>query len=493
MIPFGSYAPDQAILGSGFASIAKNVVPRTNGSYGPVLGPSVFSGALTARCQGAFSCKDTTSAVHSFAGDATKLYKLSGLTWNDVSKGGGYTVSSEEFWEFILFGDRVIACAASNAPQVFQLGVSALFADLSATAPTGKHVAKIDPGFVMFGNLTGFPGRIHWGAFNDATNWPTVGTAAAEAVQSNLYDLPSGGAVQRIIGAVGGADGLIFMETAVYRVDYVGPPAVFEFHEIERGRGIDAPHSVVNVGPFALYWNTDGSYRTDGALPLPIGHNRIDRTHIQNDADDNFINRVVGSLDPEEKMVWWIYPSATGVGGGTCDKALIYEYVLDRFSTAEFQAEYIYHALSAGLTLEDLDSISSSLDALPLSLDHRTYAGGRGVLGVFNTDHKLAFLSGDALAATVETGEFDPDDQRLFVSSIRPLVNTDGDVTAQVGYRDTPGGTATFTTATSRGSDGTCPQRISARYVKARVSVAAAAVWSHLQGITAIFRKEGRR
>lgn len=492
MIPFGQYAPDQPILGSEFASIAKNVVPVTARSYGPLNDLGVTSDALTARAQGGFSCKDTTGASHNFTGDATKLYKLtSSSTWEDVSKGGGYTVAAEEFWEFILFNEYVVAVQQGNAPQSFQLGTSTDFADLSASAPTGKHVGKIDPGFVMIGNLTGLPNRVHWGEFGDPTSWPTVGTAAAEAAQSNLYDLPSGGAVQRIVGAVGGADGLIFMENAIYRLDYVGPPGVFEFHEIERGRGVDAPHSIVNVGPFAFYLGVDGFKRTDGGVPVSIGEGRVDATFLA-DVDDNFINRVVGCLDPVTKLIFWIYPS-NSTGGGACDRVMIYHYELDRWSYGEIATEYVYPSLSQGFTLEGLDSISASLDALPLSLDHRAYAGGRTSIAAFTTAHKLAYFTGSALAATVETGEFDSANTRVFGRGIRPLVDTDGTVTAAIGYRDTPGGSVTFTSATSRGADGVCPQRIDARYAKARVSVAAAATWTHAQGIEVLSRRGGKR
>ena len=489
MIPFGQYAPDQPILGSEFASIAKNVVPVTARSYGPLNDLAVFSSALTARCQGAIAGKDTTGAVHQFAGDATKLYKISSSSWSDVS-GAAYNISPEEFWEFIQFGLYIIATNVNNPVQSYLLGTSATFADLSTGAPQAKHIAKVDPGFVMLGNTLAASNRVHWGAIEDPTSWPTLGTAAAAAAQSDSRDLQSGGAVQRIIGAVGGSDGMVFMETAVYRADYVGSPAVFNFHEIERGRGVDAPQSIVNVGPYALYLGVDGFMKTDGAVAVSIGHQRVDETFLA-DVDNDYINRVVGCLDPVSKLVFWIYPS-TATGVGVCDKVIIYNHVLDRWSHAELSTEYIYPALSASYTLENLDAISGSLDALSPSLDHQAWAGGRGSFGVFDTTHKLSFFTGSPLAATIETGEFDSANQRILVQGVRPLVNG-GTITSAVGYRDTPQGTPTFTTATSAGSDGVCPQRIATRYAKARVSIAAGGTWTHAQGIEALYRPEGRR
>ena len=490
MITFGQYSPDQPILGSPFCSVARNVVPKTQKSFGPQNSMGIFSTALTARCQGAFSCKNMTGTPNNFAGDATKLYLINGSTWTDVSKSGGYNTTSEEFWEFIQFDDYVIATNFADAVQSYQFVVSSNFGNLSSGAPNAKHVGKIDPGFVMLGNLVGAPNRIHWGELNNPTSWPTPGTSTAEAAQSNQYDLPSGGEVQRIIGAVGGADGLIFMQNAVYRVAYVGTPSVFQFQEIERGRGVDAPHSIVNVGPFVIYLGVDGFYKTDGISAVPIGIDRVDKTFL-NDVDDDFINRVVGCLDPISKLIYWIYPSSS-TGGGTCDRAMIYDYALDRWSDAELTTEYIVQSLSAGSTLESLDSVSSSLDALSLSLDHRSFAGGRGSIGLFDSAHKLNFFTGSSLTATLETGEFDPENQRIFVSGIRCLIDG-GTVTAAVGHRNTPNGSVTFTTATSVGSDGICPQRISTRYAKVRVSIAAGGTWSHAQGIEPVYRLDGRR
>ena len=54
---------------------------------------------------------------------------------------------------------------------------------------------------------------------------------------------------------------------------------------------------------------------------------------------------------------------------GTYDKLLGYDFLLDRFFPVSVTGEYLLGISQTGLTLENLDSISSSLDALTLSLD----------------------------------------------------------------------------------------------------------------------------
>ena len=75
IIPFGEYLPDLPALGNPGATVAKNVIPHLAG-YKPLSSLVTFSGALTARCQGAFSAIDTAGVTNVYAGDATSLYRL---------------------------------------------------------------------------------------------------------------------------------------------------------------------------------------------------------------------------------------------------------------------------------------------------------------------------------------------------------------------------------------------------------------------------------
>jgi hypothetical protein len=89
ILPVGEWLPDQADFGNKGSTVIQNVVPRTKDSYGPMPTPVVYSGALTARCQGSYSFVDSTEAPHVFAGDATKLYQMtagSAPNFSDVSR-----------------------------------------------------------------------------------------------------------------------------------------------------------------------------------------------------------------------------------------------------------------------------------------------------------------------------------------------------------------------------------------------------------------------
>src|SRR4029450_10787080 len=95
MIPFAEWRPDMPAL-SEWAREATNVVSAEEG-YVPLNARASVSTALSARAQGAAWFRGTAGNVKMFAGDATKLYLLSGTTWNDAGRtsGSDYGVRGE--------------------------------------------------------------------------------------------------------------------------------------------------------------------------------------------------------------------------------------------------------------------------------------------------------------------------------------------------------------------------------------------------------------
>jgi len=498
IIPFGAWKPDEADFGSPNSTVAKNVIPLATNDYGPLPGISVFSDAITARAQGAIGAQDKDGNVFNFSGDASKLYQMSAGLWTDISRTAGYTTAADDAVEFIKYKEKIITANGLTDPlQSYTMGTSSLFQDLttSNSAPSARHIAVIDPDFVMVGNTTdandgAVPYRVWWSAFADPTDWPVPGSADAEAKQSDFTDLANGGWVQRITGAIGGASGAVFMEHSVYRVDYEGPPTVFRFTEIEKARGTPAPNSVINLGPFGAYLGEDGFYMFDGSQSVPIGAGQVDRTFFA-DLNQSFYTRVWGAADPINKQFYWVYPGGSSTNG-VPDKTIVYNWHTKKWSFGEFNSEMIYSSFGTGYTLETLDNLGFNLDTLPASLDSRAWSGGRPNLSVFNDSHQLGYFSGDNLEATIETGEFPQSDRVVYVDGIRPLVDG-GTPTVEIGHRATQDSGVTYTNPSTVGADNVAPQRIAARYLRTRVKVPAASSWEHAIGIEPILKPTGRR
>jgi hypothetical protein len=494
IIPFGDYAPDKADLGNA-ATVAENCIPKAGGTYGPFADLSAFSGALDSRCQGAYAGVDDMGGVSNFAGDAGKLYLLSDVTYGNVSRSAGYTTSQEEAWRFCQFGNRIITTNFTDDVQTYVLGSSSIFSSLSTGAPKARHCAILDPGFLFLGNTVdpvdgAVPNRVWWSGYNDPTNFPTAGSVTAELVQSDFNDLPYGGWVNAVVGAVGGASGLVLCETAIYRIDYAGPPTVFQFTCIERSRGTPAPNSVVNIGPFIAFLGPDGFYLNDGQQSRPIGAGKFDKS-FYSDLNQSFMDRIYGAVDPINKLIIWVYPSIASYNG-LCDSAILYSWESDRVSKVRFNCELVFRALSSSLTLENLDTLGFTMETLPASLDSRAWTGGSILLAAFDSSHRYSIFGGANLQATLETGEFNNDGRYAYVRGVRPMVDG-GNPTVSIGHRNTPGANVTYTTATAAGDDGMAPQHISARYVRARVVIPSGERWGHAIGIEPEIEIEGQR
>lgn len=499
IIPVAQYAPDQPDLpGDGTRSARiSNVLPRTERSYGPFPSLSAFSTGAnpTARVQGAYACQDASGNVNLFAADASKLYRLTAgaTTFGDVSKVGGYSVASDERVAMALFGQRIVTTNFADPPQSYVMGSSSVFADLIASGLTSlkaRYVAVVRD-WLVFGNTTdgtfgAQPQRVHWSAIDDPTNFPTPGTAGAAAVQSDYQDLVGdAGWVQGIVGNLGTADAAVFQERAVVRMVYVGPPAIFAFSAAEGVRGTPAPGSIVQDGSLAYYLGEDGFYAFNGSASVPIGVNRVDKTFLA-DLDQSYFYRIEGAVDPINKQIWWAYPGS-GHSGGNPNRIIVYDRARDRWTITDandVQVETLLRGLTPGYSLDTLDSLSSSIDALTLSLDSRIYTGGRAFMAAFNASHMLCTFTGDALAPTVDTAEaaLGGPGRRAFISNVRPWVDG-GAPSVAIGTRERMTDSVSFGSAVAMDSLGNCPLRAQGRYLRARLTLPAGSSFTHISGL----------
>jgi hypothetical protein len=118
-------------------------------------------------------------------------------------------------------------------------------------------------------------------------------------------------------------------------------------------------------------------------------------------------------------------------------------------------------ASSTAVTLEGLDSISGSIDALTTSLDSRLYVGGRYFLGG-TLGAKVYTYTGQPLTGNIATGDIDLGGQSV-VTLARPQVDG-GSGTIAVASRKLLSETVTFGTAVAADSENRVSLRSSGRY-----------------------------
>ena len=479
-VPFGEWLPDIPDHLNKGATTATNVFPAAV-SYKPFKTSQQKSNALDSQCFGAFSTKDNSANVYTFAGTKSKLYKLSGETFSDVSQASTtYNAGADNFWSFSNFGTTVVASNGEDDPQKFVVGTSSAFADLGGSPPIFTFSAVIRD-FLVVGRIKTVKNRVQWSGINDVETW-TSGTK-----QSDYQDLADGG---EVTGIVGGEYGYIFQENQITRMDYVGGTTVFRFSVISKNRGAIFAKAITQVGKRVFFYAQDGFFEIDGETIRPIGQHKVN-DYFESNLSAGYQQNIIASTDPLNHLAIWSYPS-TAATTGIQDRLLIYNYSVNRWSIVELGAEMIFLQFSEAYTVDTLDNVSNSLDDLNVSFDSRYWLGGVVNFAGFDSDHKLIQFDGATLAATIETGEIEPvPGRRSTVTMVRPIV--DGTSTARVTSRARAADSGTSTSYASLQTNGDIPVRSSGRYHKVGVAIAAAASWNDAQGVDLIAVSAGNR
>ncbi len=386
LLAYGEYRPDVSDYEGAATKNILNVVPRGDG-YGPFPAFSAYTSALPTACRGAFYALKSDGTVVTFAGTSAKLYRLNNtdFTWTDVSNGGGSysALSSTAQWQFAQFGNLVFATQANALLQVFDLSSATAFSNCAGSPPQAAYISVVGR-FLVLSGLLSTPYRIQWSGLNATTTW-TSGVNS-----SDFQDFPDGGIVRGVAG--GDQSGVIFQDQAIRRMSYVpGSPIIFQIDRITQDKGLYAPYSIIRAGERILFYAGQGFHKIEpGGVPEPIGREKVDRTFLA-DLDKGNLQLFMGAADPRSTRVYWAYKSISGVMDAY-DKLLGYDFLLDRFFPVLSTGEYLLGMSQTGLTLENLDSISASLDALTLVFEHacaRLFPGGqsRGDNGERRTGH----------------------------------------------------------------------------------------------------------
>lgn len=474
MAKFGAWLPDLSDFNNPGVIEARNVIPVIDG-YRQYRSLNATTSALNSACKGAFSAQSSSRNNFSYAGSGSKLYQISGTDWVDQSKASGtYAVLEGDSWEFLKWGETVIAVGGINAstpvpPQVITMGAtgSTEFADLGGSPPQTRHAAVVRD-FVVLGNIyedaTDYPSRLRWSGINSSTTWGTD-----PQTQSDYNDLAGEGGWIR--GIRGGEYGVIFQERSIWKMDYIGPPVIFAFNETLPGVGTSCPNSLVQYGDDIYFLGQTGfKLVRNGEEKVDIGKDMVDRWIYAN-LDQNFLANVVGAFDRRNKRIVWIFPSLDASDGGG-DSGVVFDLNTGKWSHFNDAVTWVWDAFGEDYTLEGLTAVSASLDALPFSLDSPAWVGGEIVLNGFSDLHKSGGFDGVPLTAEIKTAENRITPLRTLVG--RALVDVDnpaGQLTVACGYRDDQKDPVVWTASQTAERDGTYTFRVDAKYHRFKIAV----------------------
>lgn len=326
-----------------------NLVRWREGRLEPVGGWQKFNDTqLDGKARGMIAWRANDSAKYLAIGTSTKLYaslggsffditpsgltagrddSISGLGWGASTYGSddyGTPRSSGLFteattWSLDNWGEYLIACATSDGTiYEWQLSPSAEAAVVS-NAPTDNVGAIVtNERYLVALGAGGNKRKIQWSDQEDNTVWTPAATNTAGSLE-----LETNGQI-RCARRVGN-DIMIWTDTDVHLMRYVGPPFVYGIERIASGAGIVGARAVAIAGNTAVWLSESGFWSYNGTI-TPLNCDAL------LDVTDN-INRVqqtktYGGHNSEFGEFWFFYPS---IDSEENDKYIAYNYRLNHW------------------------------------------------------------------------------------------------------------------------------------------------------------------
>jgi len=314
--------------------------------------------------------------------------------------------SQANFGEDLIFGTRggtLFYWDASVTNNLNQRGVTLSSVSGASNVPTIQNlvlVSDISRFVFCFGcNDLGSSSLntmlIRWSDQEDATNWtPSATNQAGDLILSNGTNI--------IAAKQSRQEVLVWTDSALYALQYVGAPAVWTAQLVGENISIASQNAVAYANGVAYWMGRDKFYMYDGRTkPL-----RCDlRKFIFNDFNVTQYPQVFAGTIESYHEVWWFYCSSSST---VANKYVVYNYLED---------VWYYGTLSRSAWLD------SGLRNNPLAA---TYT--------FNlVDHEEGVDDNETgttapIAAFIESAQFDLDDghQFMFVHRLIPDITFDG-------------------------------------------------------------------
>jgi len=296
---------------------------------------------------------------------------------------------------------------------------------------------------------------IRWSDQESTTTWTP--TATNTAGSQRLTDGNQINTAVRSRGAI-----LIYTDTALYQMQFIGPPFTFGFKQLGSNCGAVGINSAVDVSGISYWMGNDSFFMFDGAvkkIPCSV------QDYVFDDINNNALGDVFCAVNSDFNEVIWFYPSSNST---QIDRHVTYNYAenlwyVGTLSRSSWADRGVYpNPYAAEFDASDTTTTISTINGVKVG---RTfiYAHEEGV----NDD-------GSAMNCHIESGDIDIADGDNFMSISRfipDFKNQVGEVDITVKSRAYPATTQTthgpFAIATSTTKKDT---RIRGRQLALRVS-----------------------
>jgi hypothetical protein len=167
-----------------------------------------------------------------------------------------------------------------------------------------------------YGSTTQNPMLIRWSDQEDAANWtPTATTQAGSLELSHGSEIITALQTRQEI--------VVFTDSAVYSLQYLGPPYVWSAQLLGDNISIEGQNAVAIASGIVYWMGVDKFYKYDGRVQTL----RCDlRQYIFSDINQQQAGQIFAGTNEGFNEVWWFYCSA---GSTVVDRYVIYNYLED--------------------------------------------------------------------------------------------------------------------------------------------------------------------
>jgi uncharacterized protein YdeI (BOF family) len=205
------------------------------------------------------------------------------------------------------------------------------------TSETDRHLIVLGADPISSGSRTGTidPMLV---AFSDQEN-PLEFEPLATNTAGSLR-LSSGSSI--VGGIKARQEILIWTDTSLYSMNFIGPPLTFAINLINEGAGLIGPKAAANSPKGVFYMSKKGFYFYNGSvqkLPCSV------QDYVFSDLDESQAYKCFAGLNEEFSEVWFFYPSVTD-NETEISRYVIYNYEESSWSIGSLER---YSWLSAGV------------------------------------------------------------------------------------------------------------------------------------------------
>jgi len=294
----------------------------------PVLANSSDSNDGGAAVVGAYQVNSGLDTVVTGSGWGAGPWSRAG--WGDPSN-AAIVSNTLRLWSQDNFGEDLLLNVRDGGIYYWDSSVGLAtravnIADLAgSTAPTVAKqimVSDRDRHVIAFGcDAEGSLGvqdplLIRFSSQESITDWAATATNTAG-------DLRLGSGSEIILALKTRQQVLVFTDTTLYAMQYLGPPFTFGVSSLSENITIASPHAAVAVDDTVFWMGQSEFYVYSGAvrrLPCSV------RSYIFDNLNDQQLSKVSCGVNTEYSEVWWSYPS---LGGTELDRYVVYNYLED--------------------------------------------------------------------------------------------------------------------------------------------------------------------